>query len=151
MAKVGLEHFHIELIETCPCSSKDELLAKEGEWIRKLGTLNIKVAGRTSQGWYEDNKEKCAEKSKVYHQNNREALKVKAAEWRANNSDKLKEYDKKRYEGERQEIAKARTKQWREDNLEQAREQGRQWREKIKKGKGKWIEYTVRRLKPQRL
>ena len=40
MNELGIEHFYIELIEKHPCDSKEELLQKEGEHIRKIGTLN---------------------------------------------------------------------------------------------------------------
>jgi group I intron endonuclease len=35
MLNHGEEHFYIELLENCPCHSREELRAKEGEWIRK--------------------------------------------------------------------------------------------------------------------
>ena len=47
MREHGVEHFFITLIEKYPCNDVEELRAKEGEWIEKIGTLNMKVAGRT--------------------------------------------------------------------------------------------------------
>ena len=46
MCELGVNKFYIELVENCPCSSKEELHAREGHWIRACGTLNHCVAGR---------------------------------------------------------------------------------------------------------
>ena len=46
MQKLGKDIFYIEVVETAPCANKEDLLAKEGEWIRTIGTLNSRVAGR---------------------------------------------------------------------------------------------------------
>ena len=39
MRESGCESFYIEFVEPYPCSTKEELRAKEGEWIRRVGTL----------------------------------------------------------------------------------------------------------------
>lgn len=56
MQEVGKDCFYIELVEPYPCSSKGELRARECEWIRKIGTLNMKIAGRSGKQWYDENK-----------------------------------------------------------------------------------------------
>ena len=46
MNEIGVQHFQIELIETYPCNNKEELLAKEGYYIRTLKpSLNQRIAG----------------------------------------------------------------------------------------------------------
>ena len=40
MNQLGVEHFYIELVEDCPCDRNEELLKREGEIIRSIGTLN---------------------------------------------------------------------------------------------------------------
>ena len=40
MNQLGVEHFYIELIEDCPCDRNEELVKREGEIIRSIGTLN---------------------------------------------------------------------------------------------------------------
>ena len=45
--KYGFDNFYIELIENYPCECKEEMAAREGYWIRQIGTLNATVAGRT--------------------------------------------------------------------------------------------------------
>ena len=47
MNEIGIDKFYIELIMSYPCSSKDELIAKEREWIKAIGTLNKRIEGRT--------------------------------------------------------------------------------------------------------
>ena len=60
MRGVGVEHFYIELIEEYPCSNLQQLRKREGHYIRELGTLNSRVAGRTREQWRVDNKPKIA-------------------------------------------------------------------------------------------
>ena len=43
--KVGVESFHIELIENYSCNDVYELRAREGHFIRGQGTLNNNIAG----------------------------------------------------------------------------------------------------------
>ena len=48
----GVDNFHIELIEKCPCNDRDELRRTEGEYIRSLKPyLNMNIAGRTRADW----------------------------------------------------------------------------------------------------
>ena len=49
-AHVGFENCYIELIEEYQCECKDELRAKEGTCIRRLGTLNARTECRTING-----------------------------------------------------------------------------------------------------
>ena len=97
MNEVGLEHFYIELIEKYECCSKEELQQKEGEWIRKISTLNHHIAGRTR-------KESAAE----YHLKNQEKVSQRKLEQRLQNPDKKKEQNRKNYENNREEINRRR-------------------------------------------
>ena len=45
----GFEHFYIELIENYPCECKDEWVAREGYWIRQIGTLSALISGRAQR------------------------------------------------------------------------------------------------------
>jgi group I intron endonuclease len=67
----GLENFYIELIEDCPCESLEQLRKREGHYIREMGTLNHKIAGRTGKEWEQDNKEK----RKEYFEQNKDKIK----------------------------------------------------------------------------
>ena len=57
MREIGLDKCYIELIETYPCKSKEELRAREGHYIREKDTLNQKVAGRSLKYWVDSNNE----------------------------------------------------------------------------------------------
>lgn len=67
--------FFIELFELYPCSCKEELLRREGEIIRELGTLNKVISGRTDKEYYIDYKDKIKEQIKKYQENNKEKIK----------------------------------------------------------------------------
>ena len=49
MNELGVDNFYIELIENYPCNDVYELRAREGYYIREIGTLNTKVAGRSQR------------------------------------------------------------------------------------------------------
>ena len=66
MATIGVEHFDICLLQKYACESKEELRAKEGEWIRQIGTLKSRIAGRDGEKWYKDNREEQLEKAKIH-------------------------------------------------------------------------------------
>ena len=61
MKLFGLDKFYIELIEECPCESKEQLRKREGHYIKRMGTRNVLVAGNTTKetnhNYYENNKE----------------------------------------------------------------------------------------------
>ena len=46
--------YEFELVEEYPCDNVEQLNRKEGEWTRKLGTLNSKIQGRTRKEYYDD-------------------------------------------------------------------------------------------------
>ena len=52
----------IELLEECPCDNKEQLLKKEGEYIRNNKCVNKVIPDRTHiesvKNYYESNKEK---------------------------------------------------------------------------------------------
>lgn len=60
------ENYYIELLESFPCNSKDELRKREGELIRlhKKDLVNIKVEDRKMKEWYNDNREEQIIKKK---------------------------------------------------------------------------------------
>ena len=64
MINIGTENFYIELIEKYPCECRDELRAREGTWIRQIGTLNARIEFRSKEEWYNDNKELLNEKDR---------------------------------------------------------------------------------------
>ena len=90
--------FYIELYEMYPCDSKEELVKKEGDIIRQLGTINKYIAGRTKKEWRNENAEKIKENVKKYYENNKDKIKEYNIKWCENNAEKIKEYSKEHYE-----------------------------------------------------
>jgi hypothetical protein len=70
----GIENCLIELIETCPCNSKDELRRREGEIIRASECVNKNVAGRTQKEWRDDTKYKRQEYARTYYETHKEQM-----------------------------------------------------------------------------
>ena len=94
MRSLGVDKLYIELVEIFPCETIEELLAKDGEWITKIGTLNMKVSGRTKQEtdkkYYNKNRATIDEQQKRYYENNKEMIKQKVKEYREVNLDIVK-------------------------------------------------------------
>ena len=74
MNEIGVEHFYIELFKETPCDNKEQLRAIEGDYIRKYGTLNSNIAGRTREEWNEQNKERKNEQSKIRYGEKRQEI-----------------------------------------------------------------------------
>ena len=92
MNEYGIENFYIEMLEKCPCEDIEELRAKEGEWIRKLGTLNTCIAGRSSQEYRADNKEQINNQQQEYYQDHKEEYYERNKKYREENPEKVKAY-----------------------------------------------------------
>ena len=66
----GVENCKIELIEYCKSETKEELMRREGEHIKTNECLNKRIAGRTPDEFYQDNKERRLAESKEYRLKN---------------------------------------------------------------------------------
>ena len=102
-----LEHgdARIELIEACPCETRDQLRAREGHWIRATGNrVNHRVAGRTDAEYRRDNREslmvkcrryradnrgKAAARDRQYYQDNRARILVQKKQYQAKNKGRI--------------------------------------------------------------
>jgi len=66
--ELGNENFYIELVELFPCSCKEELHKKEGEYIRQFDSynngFNMRIAGRGKKEYVKDTKESKKEYDK---------------------------------------------------------------------------------------
>ena len=89
MNELRQENFYIELVINCPCENKEELNKIEGEYIRKLGTLNKRIEGRTDKDYKEDNKAKIQE----YYKQNQEKILNHKKQYREANIEKFKNKD----------------------------------------------------------
>jgi len=68
------QDYDIVLIENFPCSSKDELHARERFFIESLDCVNKQRPGRTHKEHYLDNRERILEYSKQYRIKNKERI-----------------------------------------------------------------------------
>ena len=74
-------NWYIELYEVCPCNTREELCRKEGEIIREIGNINIRIAGRTSQEYMKEWEEKNKIRRAEYHKEYEKARKGKRADY----------------------------------------------------------------------
>ena len=108
---------YIELIEKCPCNSKEELHQREGELIREMDCVNRCIAGRTAKEWREANREKLEEYFKQLYRENKERLLEQRKQYRQDNKEKIAQYKKQYREANKKKIA-LRDKQYYEANKE---------------------------------
>lgn len=112
-----IDNWYIELYEEFPCDNKEQLHKREGEIIRDISTLNVRIAGRTKQEYREDNKEIIKERKQKYYVENKDKINDKG---KMNYIEKKEEYlnrAKTRYENKKEEIIK-KTKEHYEANKE---------------------------------
>ena len=71
MKDFGIEYFYVELLEKVKCNDRIELNQKEGEWIRKIGTLNKykhSGSGLSMKEYYDNNREDILKQKKYYYE-----------------------------------------------------------------------------------
>ena len=89
---------YIELLESYPCDTKDELLSREGHYIRTLDCVNKNIAGRTAKQYNEDNRDKLKKQRKEYEKKNRVKICDQKKKWVKDNIERIgpivKEYQK---------------------------------------------------------
>jgi group I intron endonuclease len=98
MNEIGFERFRIELIEEYQCQDKYQLRQREGHFIRELGTLNQRIAGRTRQ---EDDRK---EYNKEYREINKEHYQEIQKKYREINKEHYQEIYKKYKEKNKEQI-----------------------------------------------
>jgi hypothetical protein len=113
------ESAKIELVENFCCNSKEELLQREGYYIRNNNCINKNIAGRTQQIWREENKEHIKEQNKEYKKENKEHIKEQNKEYCEKNKEYIKE-QKKEYRQQNKEHIKEQKKEYRQRKKEQA-------------------------------
>lgn len=86
----------IELVEACPCETKDELRARERYHIdeyrsRGINVVNINVPGRTINEWVNDNREHYNGHRRKYYEANKEKFKERIRSYYEKAKSKLQE------------------------------------------------------------
>jgi len=89
--------YKIELVEAYPCNNKQQLLKKEGEYIKNNECINKFVAGRTSKEYKQDNPDKILEYRIKYNEEHRLYNKEKAKKYRDDNRDEINERRRQNY------------------------------------------------------
>jgi hypothetical protein len=88
---------YIELLESFPCDSKEELELREGIIIRSNDCVNINIPGRTVKQYYLDNREEILKNRKRHYLNNREnLLKIRKKHY-LDNRERILKYKKQFY------------------------------------------------------
>ena len=104
MKELGVDNFYITLVEKYPCNDIEELRAKEGEWILKIGTLNQVVAGRKPEQYRKDNVEHKQEYDKEYHKQNKEKRSEQAHQRYEDNKEYIKQKNNQQYHQNKENI-----------------------------------------------
>ena len=124
----GIDIFYIELIENYPCESKEELTAKEGQYIRELKpSLNKVVIGRTRQEWKQDNAEHIKIHQQNYRDNNKDIIRERQQQYREHNADSLKD-KKKAYSAKNKDLLNEKGKAYYEQHKESIKEKQKIYR-----------------------
>jgi len=113
---------YIQLLESFPCNTKEELLKREGELIRqyKNELVNKTVNGRTKKEYYEETKNDRKEYVKKYQETNKDIIREKHKIYRDNNKDKIKEKHKI-YNDNNKDIIREKHKIYRDNNKDKVK------------------------------
>ena len=101
---VKYESVQIILVETYPCTNKDELNSRERFYIENNPCINKRVPNRTLKEYRRDNKEKIEEQGKIYRENNYEKEKERHRIYKENNPEKVKESKRKYKEANKEKL-----------------------------------------------
>lgn len=116
----------IDLIETFPCNNREELISREGFYIRKENCVNKITPGRTQKEYYVDNKKEILERNKDYRNEHKEEISKQKKQYRELNKVEILQKKKEYYNDNKIELVK-KQKQYYEANKNEILE-----KEKIK-------------------
>ena len=140
MREIGKDNFFIELVEEYPCNEKSELCKREGQIIRELKpTLNFRIAGRTTDEYYEDTKEHQQQRSREYWLKHREVLSEKKRNKYIDQKEEIKQRCRQYYMDNRA-IVLAACKQYYINNKEKRQEQDKIYKDNNKEQIAKYRE-----------
>ena len=153
--KYGLENCVIVLIELVNANSKDELHAREKEYIKNLNTINkcIPVPNENERkeyikNWKETNIEHYKEQRKEYRVNHKVEIYDSKKKYREENKDKLKEI-KKKYHEENKERIHEQKKEYRKRNKDEIKQKKKEYYEANKDAINARTRELYRRKKEQ--
>ena len=129
--KYGINNCKIQLLELCPCDTKEQLHAREGYHIRNNNCVNKNIPNRTNKEWREDNKEYLNKKKKEYYNDNRKQLIAKVKQYCKDNEEHVKNYQKQYRESNKDNNAEYQ-KKYNEINKDRLNEYRQQYRDNNK-------------------
>ena len=93
---IKLGDYSIHLVETYPCNTKDQLLAREAHYIETTSNcINKNIPGRTMKEWHAQNyvlnRQYFQEKQKQYYEQNKEKFNEIHREYRKKNKEAIRE------------------------------------------------------------
>jgi hypothetical protein len=94
--KYGIENCQILLIENVHANSKDELISREGYYVRNMKCLNKNIPDRSKSEYNKDNKDKFKLYNSEYYKNDQAIFKEKHHIYYINNKEKINEKRKKK-------------------------------------------------------
>ena len=86
----GIENCKIELIEYFSCQTKEELLRREGEYIKTLDCVNKNIAGRTTKEYIQDTRDKINERWRTWYNTKKEKKQAKLREQEQEPNEQIK-------------------------------------------------------------
>ena len=85
----GLDNCKIELLEAVAVNNREELRQQEGKHIQNNECINKRLAGRTDQQYYKDNREAINQKNQRNYYKSQDAMIQKHREYYQNNKTKV--------------------------------------------------------------
>ena len=85
----GLDNCKVELLEAVAVNSRDELRQHEGKHIQINDCINKRIAGRTDEQYYQDNKDIINERHQQHYHLHKEAISQKHREYYEGNRTKV--------------------------------------------------------------
>jgi len=122
------EDWRMDVVDKIECETKDEARNLEGKWILENECVNMCVAGRTQQEYYQEHKKELKEYQKQHYEENKAEIKEKNKQYREQNKAKISE-QQKQYRQDHKDQIKEYQKQYREDHKEKKKQQDKQYRE----------------------
>ena len=97
--RYGVENCRIELEEMFPCNNKEELLSREGYYIKNSECLNKRVPGRTYDDYKHDNRALIQSiNSKHYYKNKEKILNIQKEHITCGCGSSIRRSDKAKHE-----------------------------------------------------
>lgn len=92
--------YSIILIEKFPCTTREELIARERFYIESTICINKRIEGRTKKEWYEQTKPERLKTIKNYHDEHKEEIKEWKKNWYHENKGEINNKRKEKHQCE---------------------------------------------------